>query len=208
MGFLKPDSGRVIAAHEDITDYSEEELQGIHKKATMVFQDGALFDSLTVAENVAFPLRERGGFSEEQIDLIVDEVLEMVKAKAIRDRLPAEIPTGMERSVAIARALAEQPEAVLYDEPTTMVDPLMARVLGNLIDDLKYRARLTEVVVTHDTRLMRKTADHVVFLDRAKVIFVGTVAEMEQSPSPIIQQFLELDRLDFRAFIALLGSMP
>jgi phospholipid/cholesterol/gamma-HCH transport system ATP-binding protein len=206
MGFLKPDSGRVITAYEDITDYSEEELQSIHKKVTMVFQNGALFDSLTIAENVAFPLRERGDLNEEQINLIVDGVLEMVNAKAIRDRLPAEISTGMKRSVAIARALAAQPEAVLYDEPTTMVDPLMARRLGNLIDDLKYRVKLTGVVVTHDTRLMRKTADHVVFLDHAKVVFFGTVAEMEKSSSPIVRQFLELDRLDFRAFLELVEA--
>jgi phospholipid/cholesterol/gamma-HCH transport system ATP-binding protein len=127
-----------------------------------------------------------------------------VKAKAIKDRLPAEISTGMKRSVAIARALAAQPEAVLYDEPTTMVDPLMARTLGNLIDELEYRVKLTGVVVTHDTRLMRKVADHVVFLDHAKVIFFGTVAEMERSSSPIVRQFLELDGLDFRAFLALM----
>jgi len=116
MGFLKPDAGRVVAAYEDITDYPEEELQRVHRKVTMVFQDGALFDSLTVGENVAFPLRERGNLSEEQIYQIVDELLDIVGVKSVRDVLPSDISTGMKRSVAIARALAAKSEAVLYDE--------------------------------------------------------------------------------------------
>src|SRR5438270_3582733 len=110
MGFLKPDSGRVIVAREDITDYTEEQLEAIRKKVTMVFQNGALFDSLTVGENVAFPLRERQDLSEEQIFQIVDGLLEMVGVKQMRDLLPSDLSTGMKRSVAIARALAAQPE--------------------------------------------------------------------------------------------------
>src|SRR6266404_7404756 len=133
MGFLKPDSGRVIVAYEDITDYPEPELERVRKKVTMVFQNGALFDSLTVGENVAFPLRERGDLSEVEIYQIVDGLLEMVGVKPMRDLLPSSLSTGMKRSVAIARALAAQPECVLYDEPTTMVDPLMAQLLGDLI---------------------------------------------------------------------------
>src|SRR6266566_9077661 len=109
MGFLKPDSGRVIVAHEDITDYGEEELERIRKKVTMVFQNGALFDSLTVGENVAFPLRERKDLSEDQIYQIVSGLLEMVGVKEMVDQFPAELSTGMKRSVAIARALASQP---------------------------------------------------------------------------------------------------
>src|SRR5437763_11264256 len=116
LGFLKPDSGRVIVAYEDITDYPEQELERIRKKVTMVFQNGALFDSLTVGENVAFPLRERGDLSEEQTYQIVDGLLEVVGVKPMRDLLPSDISTGMKRSVAIARALAAQPECVLYDE--------------------------------------------------------------------------------------------
>ena len=127
MGFLKPDSGRVIVAGEDITDYSEEQLETIRKKVTMVFQNGALFDSLTVGENVAFPLRETQELNEEQIYQIVDGLLQMVGVQQMRDLLPSDLSTGMKRSVAIARALAARPECVLYDEPTTMVDPLMAQ---------------------------------------------------------------------------------
>jgi len=195
MGFLKPDSGRVIVAHEDVTDYGEQEMERIRKKVTMVFQNGALFDSLTVGENVAFPLRERQHMDEEHIYQIVDGLLEMVGVKAMRDLLPSDLSTGMKRSVAIARALAAQPECVLYDEPTTMVDPLMAQLLGDLIKRLKIQLHLTSVVVTHDMRLAKKLADRVVFLHEARVIFFGTYPDMEKCQAPIVQEFLELDEL-------------
>src|SRR5437588_10338155 len=152
MGFLKPDSGRVLVAGEDITDYNEQQLEHIRKKVTMVFQNGALFDSLTVGENVAFPLRERKDLSEEQIYEIVDGLLDMVGVKEMRDLLPSDLSTGMKRSVAIARALAAQPECVLYDEPTTMVDPLMAQLLGDLLTELKFQLHLTSIVVTQDRK--------------------------------------------------------
>src|ERR687887_2930063 len=184
MGFLKPDEGRVIVAFQDITDYSERQLQEIRKKVTMVFQNGALFDSLTVGENVAFPLRERRDLSEEQIFQVVDGLLDMVGVRRMRDLFPSELSTGMKRSVAIARALAAQPECILYDEPTTMVDPLMAQLLGDLIQRLKQQLHLTSVVVTHDMRLAKKLADRVVFLHEAKVLFFGTYPEMEKCEEP------------------------
>ncbi len=199
MGFLKPDSGRVIVAGEDITDYTEEQLKPIRKKVTMVFQNGALFDSLTVGENVAFPLRETGELNEEQTYQIVDGLLQMVAVQEMRDLLPSDLSTGMKRSVAIARALAARPECVLYDEPTTMVDPLMAQLLGDLIKRLKIQLNLTSIVVTHDMRLAKKLADRVMFLHEAKAIFFGPYAEMEKSPEPIIQEFLELDELKIEA---------
>lgn len=204
LGLLRPDEGQVIVAHEDVTKYSENEFLRIRKKVTMVFQSGALFDSLTVAENVAFTLRERDNFDEDTICKTVDEVLGMVNLKSMRDRLPSDLSTGMKRSVAIARALTAKPQAVLYDEPTTMVDPLMARVLSNLIQRLKLQMKLTSIVVTHDTRLAQKLADHVIFLDEAKVVFSGTAVEMERAQVPIVQQFLALDRLDLRAMLAIL----
>ena len=199
MGFMKPDSGRVIVAFEDVTDFPEQDLERIRKKVTMVFQNGALFDSLTVRENVAFPLRERGELSEDQIFQIVDGLLEMVGVKEMRDLFPAELSTGMKRSVAIARALAAQPECVLYDEPTTMVDPLMAQLLGDLIKRLKMQLGLTSVVVTHDMRLAKKLADRIVFLHEAKVLFFGTYPEMEKCHQPIVQEFLKLDELSLEA---------
>ena len=199
LGFLKPDSGRVIVAYEDITDFPEKELERIRKKVTMVFQSGALFDSLTVGENVAFPLRERKDLSEEQIFQIVNGLLEMVGVKEMAEQFPAELSTGMKRSVAIARALASQPECVLYDEPTTMVDPLMAQLLGDLMKRLKIQLHLTSVVVTHDMRLAKKLADRVVFLHESKVLFFGTYPEMEKCDEPIVQEFLTLDELDLGA---------
>src|SRR6202049_3433078 len=161
----------------------------------MVFQNGALFDSLTVGENVAFPLRERGDLQEEQIFQIVDGMLEMVGGKEMGDQLPSDLSTGIKRSVALARALAAQPECVLYDEPTTMVDPLMAQLLGDLIKRLKTQLHLTSVVVTHDMRLAKKLANRIVFLHEARVLFFGTYAEMEKCDEPIIQEFLTLDEL-------------
>jgi len=200
MGFLKPDSGRVIVAGEDITDYSEPDLQRIRKKVTMVFQNGALFDSLTVGENVAFPLRERGDLDEEQIYQIVDGLLEMVGVKAMRELVPSDLSTGMKRSVAIARALAAQPEAILYDEPTTNVDPMMAQLLGDLIKKLKFQLKLTSLVVTHDMRLAQKVADRVVFLHEAKVAFFGKPADMLKSDIEIVRDFMILDENGLERF--------
>ncbi len=196
LGFLHPDSGRVIVAHEDVTDYSEAEMERIRKKVTMVFQSGALFDSLSVAENVAFPLRERHDLHEDQILQIVNGLLEMVGVKEMAEQFPSEMSTGMKRSVAIARALASQPECVLYDEPTTMVDPLMANLLGDLMQRLKLQLKLTSLVVTHDMRLAKKLADRVVFLHESRALFFGTYADMEKCEEPIIQEFLELDELN------------
>lgn len=195
MGFLKPDSGRIVVAFEDITNYREQELERIRKKVTMVFQNGALFDSLTVGENVAFPLRERNDLDEDQIYQIVDGLLDMVGVKPMRDLLPSDLSTGMKRSVAIARALAAQPECILYDEPTTMVDPLMATLLGDLIQKLKHQLKLTSIVVTHDMRLAKKLGDRIMFLHEARAIFFGTVPEMEKCEDEVVRQFLELDEL-------------
>src|SRR6516162_7127336 len=197
MGFLRADSGHVHVAYQDVTNYGETEMELIRKKVTMVFQNGALFDSLTVGENVAFPLRERGGLEEEQIYQIIDGLLDMVGVREFRDQLPSDLSTGLKRSVAIARALAAQPDAVLYDEPTTMVDPLMAHLLGDLIKKLKKQLKLTSIVVTHDMALAKKLADRLVFLHEARVIFFGTFDEMARSTEPIVQEFLELDSLDF-----------
>jgi phospholipid/cholesterol/gamma-HCH transport system ATP-binding protein len=195
MGFLKPDKGTIQVAGENICGFSESELQAIRRKVTMVFQNGALFDSISVGENVAFPMRERGEMAEDQILQVVKGLLEMVGVAGMEGLLPSDLSTGMKRSVAIARALASQPEAVLYDEPTTMVDPLMAHLLGDLIQRLKQQLHLTSIVVTHDMRLAKKLADRVVFLSAGKAIFFGTMEEMEKSQDPVLQEFLSLDEL-------------
>ena len=193
MGFLKPDSGRVFVAHRDITELPEQELLDIHKRVTLVFQSGALFDSLSVAENVAFALRERAELSEQDIEMIVEGMLELVNISELRERMPSELSTGMKRAVAIARALAARPEAVLYDEPTTMVDPLMAAHIADLIQRLKNQLRLTSVVVTHDTRLAHKLADRVVFLHEGQVAFFGPMEQMHRSEHPFIRDFMTFD---------------
>lgn len=195
MGFLKPDSGAVLVSGEDIVDMTERELQEVRRKVTMVFQNGALFDSITVGENVAFPLRERGDMDEEQMFQVVKGLLEMVGVAGMENLLPSELSTGMKRSVAIARALASQPAAVLYDEPTTMVDPLMGNLLGDLIERLKMQLHLTSIVVTHDMRFAEKLADRVVFLHEGTVRFFGTTEEMNATEDEVLREFLELDRL-------------
>jgi phospholipid/cholesterol/gamma-HCH transport system ATP-binding protein len=195
MGFLKPDTGRIMVAGQDITGFTEDQMETVRKKVTMVFQNGALFDSLSVGENVAFPLRERGQLLEDQIQQVVNGLLDMVGVAGMADLLPSDLSTGMKRSVAIARALSAQPEAILYDEPTTMVDPLMGRLLGNLIQKLKHQLRLTSIVVTHDMRFAERLADHVLFLHQGKAYFFGTMDELKQTDDAFLREFLDLDKL-------------
>ncbi len=196
MGFLKPDSGRVIVAHEDITDFTEAELRRIRKKVTMVFQSGALFDSLTVGENIEFSLELREDYNSENKEDVVTGLLDLVDLAEYRDVYPTDLSTGYKRAVAIARALAAQPECILYDEPTTMVDPIMSDHLGNLMLRLKHQLRLTSVVVTHDLELMRKVADRVVVLHRGEVIYFGAVADIDRSTHEHIQEFMAMDRVE------------
>jgi len=193
MGFLRPQVGSIRVDGEEINGVSEEGMQEIRKRVTMVFQNGALFDSLTVRENVAFPLRERGGLDEDQIQQIVERLIGLVGAEDVSDALPASLSTGRRRAVAIARALASQPEIVLYDEPTTMVDPIIARRLGGIIQRLKKQLGFTSIVVTHDMRFAERLADTVLFLHEGKAAFFGPLAGFLASPDPNIQQFLTLD---------------
>jgi phospholipid/cholesterol/gamma-HCH transport system ATP-binding protein len=195
MGFLKPDSGQVIVAHEDITHYPEAELRRMRKKVTMVFQSGALFDSLTVAQNVLFSLETREDYDDENKEEVVDGLLRLVDIEEARGAYPADLSTGYKRAVAIARAIAAQPECILYDEPTTMVDPIMSNHLGDLMLRLKRQLNLTSVVVTHDLDLMQKVADRVVFLYENRVIYFGPTEGLTEADHPHIQEFLELDRV-------------
>ena len=168
-------------------------MQELRKRITMVFQNGALFDSLTVRENIAFPLRERGGLEEDQIQQVVDRLIGLVGAEDVPDALPASLSTGRRRAVAIARALASQPEVVLYDEPTTMVDPIIARRLGGIIQRLKRQLGFTSIVVTHDMRFAERLADSVLFLHEGRAAFFGPLSGFLASTEPHIRQFLELD---------------
>ena len=193
MGFLKPQVGSMSVDGEEINGLSEEGMQAVRRRVTMVFQNGALFDSLSVRENVAFPLRERGGLAEDQIDWIVTQLITLVGAEDVADSFPGSLSTGRKRAVAIARALAAQPDVVLYDEPTTMVDPIIARRLGDLIQRAKDQLGLTSLVVTHDMRLAKRLADLVLFLHQGRALFFGPVKEFLSSKDEQIQQFLTLD---------------
>jgi phospholipid/cholesterol/gamma-HCH transport system ATP-binding protein len=193
MGFLKPQVGSVRVEGQEINAYTEEEMMAIRKRVTMVFQNGALFDSMSVAENVAFPLRERGGLQEDQIQEIVERLIRMVGAEDVADAFPGSLSTGRKRAVAMARALAAQPEVVLYDEPTTMVDPIIARRLGDLIQRLKRQLGFTSIVVTHDMRFAERLADQVLFLDQGRASYFGPLKGFLESDEPHIQQFLTLD---------------
>jgi phospholipid/cholesterol/gamma-HCH transport system ATP-binding protein len=195
MGFLKPDSGNVIVANEDITKFSESEMNRIRRKVTMVFQSGALFDSLTVAENVLFSLELREDYDAQNKEDVVEGLLKMVDLWDARDDYPGDLSMGYRRAVAIARALAAQPQCVLYDEPTTMVDPIMSDQLTRLMLNLKKRLQLTSVVVTHDLDLLNRVADTVVFLSKGRVAFFGKTADLYKSEDPDIQDFLELDKV-------------
>jgi phospholipid/cholesterol/gamma-HCH transport system ATP-binding protein len=193
MGFLTPDEGSIRVEGQEITGLDEEGLRAIRKRVTMVFQNGALFDSLSVRENVAFPLRERGDLTEEQVQELVSKLIGMVGAEDVAEALPASLSTGRRRAVAIARALAAQPEVVLYDEPTTMVDPIIARHLGDLIQRLKRQFGFTSIVVTHDMRFAERLADLVLFLHQGKVQYFGPLKDFLESSDPNIRQFLALD---------------
>jgi phospholipid/cholesterol/gamma-HCH transport system ATP-binding protein len=196
MGFLKPDKGRVIVAHEDITDFDETQLRRIRRKVTMVFQSGALFDSMTVGENIEFSLELREDYDMQNKEDVVQGLLDLVDLGEFRDAYPTDLSTGYKRAVAIARALAAQPECILYDEPTTMVDPIMSDHLGNLMLRLKHQLRLTSVVVTHDLELMRKVADKVVILHQGQVIYFGLVSQLDRSQHEHIKEFLAMDRVE------------
>jgi len=174
MGFLKADSGRIFIDGQDVTNFKEEDFEGVRRRVTMVFQSGALFDSLTVGENIAFPLDGQPGLKAEDID---------------------EYSTGMKRAVAIGRTLAQNPEAILFDEPTTMVDPIMAGHMGELILRLKKAFQKTSIVVTHDTHLAKKLADVVVFLQEGRVTLFGPWEEFENSSDPFLKNFRMQDEL-------------
>jgi len=195
MGFLKADSGQILIDGQDVTHYTERQFEELRRKVTMVFQSGALFDSLTVAENIAFPLEDQPGLTAEDVDAYVAKLAHMLEVEEVLDKLPSELSTGMKRAVAIARALAQNPEAILYDEPTTMVDPIMAGHMGDLILRLKEAFHKTSIVVTHDTHLAKRLADNVVFLQDGRAQVFASWDEFESSKDPFLRDFLLQDEL-------------
>src|SRR5262245_21407959 len=197
VGLMKPDSGHIFVDGQDITAMDEEELAVLRKKVQLIFQSGALFDSLTVWENVAFPLMDLG-LSEDEVESRVAEKLDLVEIADLADLMPAELSTGMKRAVAIARGLAADPVAILYDEPTTMVDPLMSQTINSLIRKMQRQLGMTQMVVTHDiANCAEKVADHVALLHEGKFVFNGTMQELYASDHPVVREFVEEDRVRF-----------
>lgn len=190
MGILKPDAGQIIIYGKDITQLREKELNEIRKKFGMLFQGAALFDSLNVEENVSFGLREHSGLSEQEIREIVRKKLRMVGLGDVACLKPSELSGGMRKRVGLARAIAMDPEIILYDEPTTGVDPIMGDAINNLVLELQDRLNVTSVAVTHDMNSAYKIADRIAMLYEGKIIDIGDVEVIKRTQNPVVRQFI------------------
>ncbi|MEE8474244.1 MAG: ABC transporter ATP-binding protein [Myxococcota bacterium] len=190
IGLLKPESGRVFVFGEDITDHTEHELVPVRTRVSMVFQSAALFDSLTVYENVAYPLREHRDWKESRIAERVRECLDAVGLVGVERLMPAELSGGMRKRVGVARGIALEPQVILYDEPTTGLDPANQRRVGELIRSLQERLQVTSVVVTHELELCFSVSDRVALLKDGRIAVEGTAAEMKTSEHPEVRAFI------------------
>jgi phospholipid/cholesterol/gamma-HCH transport system ATP-binding protein len=188
-GLTKPDAGDVMVFGESIVALSEEELSPVRRRTAMLFQGGALFDSMDVEENVAFPLKEHTDRSPAEISELVAEKLQMVGLPGTQRKMPSELSGGMKKRVALARSIALEPEIILYDEPTTGLDPLTSEKIAQLIVDINVRMRTTSVVVTHDIVAARTVADRVAFLHQGKFQFIGTFDEAAKGGHPVLREY-------------------
>ncbi len=191
IGLFKPTSGRVLVDGVDISTLSERGLGPIRRKIGILFQSGALFDSMSVEENIAFPLREAGFTDPEEIAGKVAEALAMVDLAGEQKKMPENLSGGMRKRVGLARTIVSRPEGILYDEPTTGLDPIASDSINRLIRRLQKRLQVTSVVVTHDMKTAFHTADHVAFLHEGRVYFQGSVEELQESRDPILRNFIE-----------------
>lgn len=190
IGLLKPDKGQVIIDGQDIVPLSERELATVRQKFGMLFQEAALFDSLTVAENVAFPLKEHTKKKHKEIMEIVEEKLAQVGLKGMGYKMPSELSGGMRKRVGLARALALDPQIVLFDEPTSGLDPVMSAAINELIVRTKEEFGATCVVISHDIPATMATADFIFMLYEGKIIATGTPEEIKHWDDPVVQQFI------------------
>ena len=190
VGLLKPEAGQILIEGEDIVPLAEDQLIRVRKKIGMVFQGSALFDSLSVAENIAYPLREHTAMSERQIRERIMETLRLVGLEGAEDKEPADLSGGMRKRVALARAIAMTPRIILYDEPTTGLDPINTEKINELIMDMDRKLEVTSVVVTHDMRSAFKISDRIGLLDMGKIAVVGTPREIERADLPLVRQFI------------------
>jgi len=190
-GLIPPDSGSVEVLGYPVNRLGEDALSPMRRRVSYLFQGGALFDSMSVFDNIAFPLREHAELTEEELVSRVEELLDMVQLQGISSLAPSELSGGMRKRVAVARALALQPEIILYDEPTTGLDPVTGEAIANLILDLDRRLGVTSVVVTHDIPLVLRVAERVVFLGQGRFIFSGTVEEARFEAPAAVREFFE-----------------
>ncbi|MCL6519390.1 MAG: ABC transporter ATP-binding protein [Armatimonadetes bacterium] len=190
-GLIRPSSGQVFINGTDITNLSEDELNRIRHKIGVVFQYGALFDSLTVFENVAFALIRHTGLTRKEIENIVEEKLALVGLPGTQNLMPAQLSGGMQKRVSLARAIAMNPEILFYDEPTSGLDPIMANVINNLITEMRNRLGVTSVVVSHDIDSIFRISNRVAMIHDHTIIAYGTVDEIRQSDDPRVRQFIE-----------------
>lgn len=191
LGLIKPEKGHIFLWDKDIVQLDEDEILPMRKRIGMVFQASALFDSLTVYENIAFPLREHSNMSDEEIEKKVKEALELVNLRGVLQKLPSELSGGMKKRVALARAIILEPEIILYDEPTSGLDPLTARRIGELIKRISERTSCTtSIIVTHDIELAFHVSDRIGMLHNKRIIFIGKPEEFRSHESDVIREFI------------------
>jgi len=189
-GLIKPDEGEVIIERENIVPMDENELVHVRKKIGMLFQGSALFDSLTVAENIAYPLREGNSIPEEEIAKVVSTNLELVGLPGIQEKLPSDLSGGMKKRVGLSRAMAMNPKILLYDEPTTGLDPPNISRINQLIRNMQQQFGITGVIITHDVKSAFEISDRIAFLYEGKIIFEGTADEAQKSDIEVLNDFI------------------
>ncbi|QDK39479.1 ABC transporter ATP-binding protein [Bdellovibrio sp. NC01] len=191
VGLLKPDEGEIWIDGEEVSQFTEDQYFPIRKKCGMVFQHPALFDSLTIYENVAFGLRRHFQLSEDEIKARVGKALNLVHIQGVEEKRPAQISYGMQKRVSLARTIALQPKILLFDEPTTGLDPVTTTAVNQLIQDLSKKLRTTSIVVSHDMNCALSIADRIVVLDKGQIVALGTPDELKRSTHPLVKDFLE-----------------
>lgn len=190
VGLLRPDQGRILFKGADLTEMDEAELLEVRRRVSYVFQSSAFFDFLNVRENIAYPLREQGISDEERIQRRVDYLLKAVEMEDLGDLRYTELSLGSKKQVAIARAIANNPDAILYDEPTTGVDPIIGKSLSRLIRKLNQQESLTSIVVTHDLKCIQMVSDRIILLKDGSIHFQGSQREFHSSQDPFVQAFI------------------
>lgn len=194
---LDPDDGVVYYKGKNVADFTKEEIFSLRKDVSMLFQSGALFDSMNVEENLSLPLREHTKLSKKEIAEKVAEKLEMIGMPGVQKLRTSELSGGMKKRVGLARSIIMEPKSIMYDEPTTGLDPVMSDIINKLINKLNYDLKMTSIVITHDMNSVRVISDRIAMIHEGRIIFTGTVKEMEYSNHPVVQSFIKGDSSAF-----------